>query len=124
MGPLALESLYVSMGQSATGETRTIQLNSLIQVHLGICVVISINQIFILDSDKDGPPVTKRQKLEQTAQDDVIILSDEETVKSKSDFPAQSSTQTPLFYLTKVRGLNNQYNGQDMAIGIKGNTIA
>jgi len=75
----------------------------------------------------------KKQRLEVAAGDDVIILEDEKKgCDDKNDAaiiskpssllqePEGSSSQSPLFYLSTVRGLNSQYNSATMSVGIKG----
>ena len=80
--------------------------------------------------DNDEEVVVKKQKLEVPADQEVIVIEDEKKddaivvskPSGKPREPAGSSLQSPMFYLTTVRGLNSQYNGAAMSVGINGTT--
>ena len=61
---------------------------------------------------EDAPP-KKRTKLS----DDCIVISDQ----SDSDTDcAPSCADPPMFYLTKVRGISDEYNQPNYTVDIKG----
>ena len=71
------------------------------------------------------PPVTKKAKTESTSMPSTSAStstsSDGTTaeIKPPASSPA-SGVSSPLFYLTKVRGIPDYYNNPNMATGIKG----
>ena len=82
------------------------------------------------DKEATDPPNPKRLKLDE---DDVIVLdgpsavggasvtqtsSDDDMVEVRRK--PQSASVKPLFYLTKVRGIEARHNSPNVAIGIKG----
>lgn len=123
------------MRQNATERTLLTLLSSLIQV-FGFVLLAAILYIpSDLERERETeilePPVTKKQRVEGPSEDEIIVLDNEQGVQSKPDkdplikskltITSKEHMCAPMFYLTKVRGLNNQYNSSDMTIGIKGN---
>ena len=68
--------------------------------------------VIVLD-DEDGCPKSKKPKLEEHP----LGSKDESRITDKSK---KHSGSSPLFYLTKVNGIRDVFNGSHIAIGIKG----
>ena len=73
--------------------------------------------IILIDNDEEGGSSSKRPKLDPESDDDdcCIVIPKPKTVKPPR--------KPPLFYLTKVRGIRDVFNGGHIAIGIKGTYI-
>lgn len=64
------------------------------------------------------PPVSKKPKIDSNSpEDDCVVV---EPSNTQTTPPVPSKRRPPLFYLTKVRGIRDVFNGGHLAIGIKG----
>lgn len=72
------------------------------------------NESCVIIDSLSTPATTAATTTSTTSNTNTATSSDIDT-SSNSDI-----TNPPLFYLTKVRGISNIYNGRHLAIGIKG----
>ena len=71
--------------------------------------------LVILDDDINLPKSKKRKVESDSSEEDCVVA------KSIPAHKTEDIHSSPLFYLTKVRGISDVFNRSDIAIGIKGN---